>query len=182
MAGAGLLLLLFGFSADSGVFGLFTRDSGWASPAAGAGRGGEAAWAGRGLEVVTEPLEEEEGLVTSAMGWLWCRVGGSRSWGRCGLWPASREATWPGAAKEAWPGAAKEAGAGGEVEGCLLGWGGCWTLIMSVSSLLHALASSSRGLFSEGELVCKEREYKHKYKCKVCRISGPEVGQMVVRR
>ena len=162
MAGAGLLLLLFGFSADSGDFGLFTRDSGWASPAAGAGRGGEVACAGRGLEVVAEGLEAEvealeegEGLVTSAMGWLWCRVGGSRSWGRCGLWPAS------------WPGAAKEAGAGGEAEGCLLGWGWCWQLIMSVSSLLHALASSSRGLFSEGELVCKQREYKYKYKCKV---------------
>ena len=118
-----------------------------------------------GREAEVEALEEGEGLVTSAMGWLWCRVGGSRSWGRCGLWPAP------------WPGAAKEAGAGGEAEGCLLGWGWCWQLIMSVSSLLHALASSSRGLFSEGELVCKQREYKYKYK--VCRISGSRVPRLV---
>ena len=77
----------------------------------------------------TEPADDDvdEGLVTNDMGSDECLVGGSLSWGRWG------EVV------------------GGE-ESFL-----CTVLelvdIMSVSSLLQALASSSSGLFRDGELV-----------------------------
>ena len=82
------------------------------------------------LEVVEG--EVEEGLLTRASGSEDCLVGASLSWG---MW--------------------------GEVEMCVgeLAFlptcpaSGRPALIMEVSSLLQALASSSRGLFREGELV-----------------------------
>ena len=87
-------------------------------------RGSEAGWVSLAALAGGE-AELTGGLETRDSGSEGTRVGGSRSWGRWGV---------------AWP--------GGEV-GLVSGLG----LSMSVSSLLHALARSSSGLLSEGELV-----------------------------